>query len=58
MGSIDTRISDIETLLRQERERGRINNLENLEISQRHRKSINEIWQAIQAEAGPDQPGH
>ena len=53
MGSIDTRMSDIEALLRQEQESGRINSLASLAESQRHRKSINEIWQAIQAESAP-----
>jgi DNA polymerase III epsilon subunit-like protein len=53
MGSIDTRISRIETLLRLEHELGRINSLENLADSQRHRKSIHEIWQAIQADLAP-----
>ena len=47
---IDKRISEIEALLRQEQESGRINNLESLTNSQGRRKSIKEIWQAIQAE--------
>ena len=44
MGSIDTRISRIETLLRLTQEIGRINSLEALQDRQRHRRSISELW--------------
>jgi hypothetical protein len=53
MGSIDTKLGRIETLLRLTQEIGRINSLEALQDSQRHRKTISELWAAIQADLDP-----
>lgn len=53
MGSIDTKLGRIETLLRLTQEIGRINSLEALEDSQRHRRTISELWTAIQADLAP-----